>query len=448
MANIPILNLPVAISLTGTEWIPAVQNGTTVRIESSFFGGGGSGPAPLNYSVQYANNGVFGGSLGYFLPETSQFIYDFVNGSNGTPIPYIPSQAPSSSMAISVFGGDIGAPVTALTLVDLTNGIDGVSLNFAIDSGTSFTSQYSFNLLSDGTFSLEDLSNSTSLIQFNPISGGGTSFFGRPTYLLDLQGSQLLFNGSPFGVPVGNAYQLQMNNEFSGWAGSAIYNPITDLSYYSSYVTQNPVYPTRNWPWGYPYYFSIYEIVDPYYAISSSITVGYFYTNGTGAGADNDGQLVFTYGAYNTYEGEWLYAIQEPYAGSLYPAQLSIGCADGSTAFSFWTCATGATQSQNGTPINFIRSATVNNDGGWYLGTATGGSKGVGTINAQGLYANGVPVATGVLTVDTLPAAAAGARSFVSDSTVVATGNFGATVVGSGLYTVPVWSDGSAWYIG
>lgn len=48
------------------------------------------------------------------------------------------------------------------------------------------------------------------------------------------------------------------------------------------------------------------------------------------------------------------------------------------------------------------------------------------------------------------PAAAvgAGARHFVTDSTVAAAGNFGAAVAGGGGHAVPVYSDGSTWRIG
>ena len=58
-----------------------------------------------------------------------------------------------------------------------------------------------------------------------------------------------------------------------------------------------------------------------------------------------------------------------------------------------------------------------------------------------------------IYTVNTLPTAnssAAGARAFVSDSLMSASGNFGATIAGygSGSYTVPVWCDGAYWYIG
>ena len=46
------------------------------------------------------------------------------------------------------------------------------------------------------------------------------------------------------------------------------------------------------------------------------------------------------------------------------------------------------------------------------------------------------------------PTGNTGARSFVNNSTVDATGNFGAIVVGGGAYTVPVWCDGTNWRIG
>jgi hypothetical protein len=87
-------------------------------------------------------------------------------------------------------------------------------------------------------------------------------------------------------------------------------------------------------------------------------------------------------------------------------------------------------------------------DGGIVYSNNSLTDQGPGTLNCFELYVNNVPVATGVLTVATLPTAAAGARSFVSDSTVVASGNFGNIVSGLGIYTVPVWSDGTNWYIG
>lgn len=44
--------------------------------------------------------------------------------------------------------------------------------------------------------------------------------------------------------------------------------------------------------------------------------------------------------------------------------------------------------------------------------------------------------------------ATAGSRAFASDANLVATGNFGQQVTGGASNTVPVWSDGTNWYIG
>ena len=41
-----------------------------------------------------------------------------------------------------------------------------------------------------------------------------------------------------------------------------------------------------------------------------------------------------------------------------------------------------------------------------------------------------------------------GARAFILDGNLAAAGNFGAQVSGSGSNSVPVWSDGTNWYIG
>jgi hypothetical protein len=46
------------------------------------------------------------------------------------------------------------------------------------------------------------------------------------------------------------------------------------------------------------------------------------------------------------------------------------------------------------------------------------------------------------------PTTSAFQRAFVADSTVAATGNFGAIVAGTGIHIVPVWCDGINWYIG
>jgi hypothetical protein len=53
------------------------------------------------------------------------------------------------------------------------------------------------------------------------------------------------------------------------------------------------------------------------------------------------------------------------------------------------------------------------------------------------------------MTVDDLPAATtAGLKTFVNNSNLVASGNFGAIVGNAGSNVVPVYSDGANWRIG
>lgn len=65
--------------------------------------------------------------------------------------------------------------------------------------------------------------------------------------------------------------------------------------------------------------------------------------------------------------------------------------------------------------------------------------------------ATGLTPATGVFTTATLPTAAnagAGARAFVTDATLAAAGHFGSAYVGGGANAVPIWTDGTTWYLG
>jgi hypothetical protein len=47
-----------------------------------------------------------------------------------------------------------------------------------------------------------------------------------------------------------------------------------------------------------------------------------------------------------------------------------------------------------------------------------------------------------------LPEASSGLRAFITDGNLIAINNFGAQVSGGGSNTIPVWSDGTNWYIG
>ena len=66
----------------------------------------------------------------------------------------------------------------------------------------------------------------------------------------------------------------------------------------------------------------------------------------------------------------------------------------------------------------------------------------------QGNIALAISAILGVIAIFNHSSAVAGARAFVNDGHLVASGNFGAQDGNGGSNTVPVWSDGSNWYIG
>jgi hypothetical protein len=76
------------------------------------------------------------------------------------------------------------------------------------------------------------------------------------------------------------------------------------------------------------------------------------------------------------------------------------------------------------------------------------------TANAVSINANvtvGIVVKSTAALYSALPSATttgAGSRAFITDGNLVAAGNFGALVIGSGANNVPVYSDGTNWRIG
>jgi hypothetical protein len=96
---------------------------------------------------------------------------------------------------------------------------------------------------------------------------------------------------------------------------------------------------------------------------------------------------------------------------------------------------------------NTVRIVTGNNGGNIAIydfdnaGTfSTAGVSATGSITANTIITTPVPLAN--LT------AVAGARAFVNNGNLAAAGNFGAQIGAGGSNVVPVWSDGSNWYIG
>lgn len=69
------------------------------------------------------------------------------------------------------------------------------------------------------------------------------------------------------------------------------------------------------------------------------------------------------------------------------------------------------------------------------------GDSNITEVKTSGTYVSGG------YTVATLPTGVTGARAYVTDSNVTASGNFGATVAGGGANVVPVFYDGSNWII-
>jgi hypothetical protein len=77
----------------------------------------------------------------------------------------------------------------------------------------------------------------------------------------------------------------------------------------------------------------------------------------------------------------------------------------------------------------------------------TGYANVTGNVTGGNISTAGI-VKTGVFVTGTIPAAAtagAGAKVFVTDATA---STFGTAYVGGAANAVPVWSDGTAWYIG
>lgn len=84
----------------------------------------------------------------------------------------------------------------------------------------------------------------------------------------------------------------------------------------------------------------------------------------------------------------------------------------------------------------------------WYAGYGPDGNVTIHAGTANYLFNSSTTVCP-LSTYANLPTAStAGQRAFISDANLVAVGNFGNTVSGSGSNTVPVYSDGTNWRIG
>lgn len=72
----------------------------------------------------------------------------------------------------------------------------------------------------------------------------------------------------------------------------------------------------------------------------------------------------------------------------------------------------------------------------------------VASIVGAGTQLQGRTLGLDTLSFVNLPDPQFGIRAFINDANLAASGNFGAQVSGGGGNTVPIWSNGSNWYIG
>ena len=210
-----------------------------------------------------------------------------------------------------------------------------------------------------------------------PIARGGANYSLTAQDIANLAGGG---GGSPAAPAYGSATNAMQINNGSGAFGAT--------NFYSSYINNaNDFYTSLNYYNGVPQLFpwssssdgTIFEIVDPYYGTSNSLVTGYF-----------DGTTWNAYQGFSIQSGtysdgnNWVFD-----KINSYPSQLFIGSDLNNPALVFWTSsATG----NSGETVPFVQSLAIDKDGGMFLGAATGGSQGVGTINATAYYVDGVPL--------------------------------------------------------
>ena len=125
MANIPISQLPVANSLTGTEVVPIVQNNVTKQVQVSLLSSQGAGTVT---NVSVATAAGFAGSVTTSTTTPVINIYTTVNGllkGNGTAV------------SAALPGTDYAPPTNGSSLL-YGNGSGGFS-NVTIGSGVTFS---------------------------------------------------------------------------------------------------------------------------------------------------------------------------------------------------------------------------------------------------------------------------------------------------------------------
>ena len=155
-----------------------------------------------------------------------------------------------------------------------------------------------------------------------------------------------------------------------------------------------------------------YTFVDNFNSTTSANVLSLILRNGDSNPVNSKPQITMGYADSGDY-AQYIHTIHN--AGTPVNNRIEFWTSDGTQAGTF--------------PANAILGLTVTNGN-----IATGNITSFTTIST--------PVALSSLT------AVAGARAFVNNGNLVAAGNFGAQIGAGGSNTVPVWSDGTNWYIG
>ena len=215
-----------------------------------------------------------------------------------------------------------------------------------------------------------------------PIARGGAN------YSLTAQDVANLAPAEP-GVPAygSAANATQINNGSNGFGATNFYGsyklggPNNSDDFYNSLNYYNGT--AQQYPWFSGSTGTIFEIVDSYTGNSNSLVAGKFYGSTTNS---NPGLSIQT-GTYND-GSNWVFDTTISY-----PSQLFMGTNGTTPALTLWTTeSTGAA----GSTVPFVQALAVDKNGGVFLGDATGGSFGIGSINTANYYLNGQKIAAGV----------------------------------------------------
>jgi hypothetical protein len=158
----------------------------------------------------------------------------------------------------------------------------------------------------------------------------------------------------------------------------------------------------------------------------------------------NDGNLIFTQGSKIT-------EVPSPVPGNYALALTGTGVADPDQQLLIYPTFIDANHLHLTSGNLYNTELFLGNDD-LYVKLANTGNIVINSNDSAGNIAQWSFEVTGALHSPTVDFAnlipAAGARAFVNNANLVAAGNFGAQISGGGSNTVPVWSDGTNWYIG